>query len=90
MFNQEFKSLVQEGYQFSGFLEELKQLLESPENNLTRIREILEDGIEDINLEEELMDDGDRLIFNAKLKLKRQRERIYSDFMESIIENNLV
>ncbi len=54
------------------------------QNKHSIVRAILEDALDDtdLNIDEEIKDDGSRIVFNAKIRAKKKREELYSEFMK--------
>lgn len=82
-YSTEFKEKVFRVLRFTPFVSKTMKSME--DNNHNKVRLCLEEALDDkdLNLKEELKDDGDIIIHNSKLHTYNDRLEIYSDFMNS-------
>ncbi len=84
-FDIEFKKKCFEVFQGSSIINELMTNLEA--DQVHTVRRIIEDYLDDINRilkPEVILDDGERLIYNSKVKHFKRVHAVYSELMESI------
>ena len=83
----EFKAKIDETFKYHSDHPKIMAAMYRNEHNT--VRNILEDSLEDPDLiiDKEIEDDGSRIIVNAKIKNKKKREKLYSEFMKHFVKN---
>ena len=85
-YTNEFKEKVFQTLRFTPFLTDVMAGME--ENAHTKVRYALEDALDDqeLYIKDEVNDDGERIVANAKIHAWTDRRMIYSEFMEMYVQ----
>lgn len=84
-FDIKFKTKCFKAFQHSDSINDLMQSLEA--NDTVKVRRIIEDYLDNLDrvLKPELLvDDGERIVYNAKVKQFKDVHALYSELIESI------
>lgn len=87
-YSKEYKEQVFTAYKNLEFVNDLTKAMDN--NQSMMVRSYLELGLDDsdIVISEEIKDEGERLIANAKIKTKQLRQECYNWFMEAWCKEN--
>lgn len=86
-YSQEFQ---QKCYNVLRFTPQLMDLLNAfRENNHNKIRFCLEDALDDeeLYIKDKVTDDGDRIVCNSKISAFKDRQEIYSEYMDMLVQH---
>lgn len=85
-YNSEFKTKVFNTLRFTPVITDVMKAME--DNSHTVVRYCLEDALDDPDLyvKDQVTDDGDRVVANAKINAYTDRRMLYSEFMEMFVQ----